>query len=431
MRWTRECVMLLALSVSCCSRPPPPPVDASARDVVADVTNERELRDVGSWTDATTTDASRDAESWPCRMLPAEVPNVPAYRSDAATCGDRCTLISEFEPTAFIAEDGDTLEYAISLNIFRHVRGQAARVALGASYEAPRALLPPVPQSARSFLNGGVRVPDGPYALVVATEVEGQREFVFQIHEMDRGTGRSCVRYNEYVPFGERQPGGIGSLGRLNNGYVWRTASTRLLYDVMYLRDGASEPVNLTQCGCVSNLAAQGDVAWFTTEDVNTDATELWAFTEHDQRARPRWTPTRPNTVTRISVDPTDGRRLSMNLGIGGSFCPQHMDIAVATLDELDAGQAPRRITDDAATQSISMLRGRWLVFTDYSRDPSTPNGCPDDPHSRVDIVLHDLDTGARRILNTGTSAMSPDYIGRSSVYVSNRWGMGVVPYLL
>jgi hypothetical protein len=415
--------------VSCCSRPPPPPIDASSRDVVADVANERELRDVGSWTDATTADASRDAESWPCRMLPAEVPNVPVYRSDAATCGDRCSLISEFEPTAFIAEDGDTLEYAISLNIFRHVRGRAARVALGASYEAPRALLPPFGATDRSYLIGGTRVFGGVYALGVGTSVEAQREFIDQIHEVDRSTGRSCVRYSEHIPFGERQPGGIVSLRRLNNGYVWRTASTRLLYDVMYLRDGASEPANLTQCGCVSNLAAQGDVAWFTTEDVNTDATELWAFTEHDQRARARWVPTRPNTVTRISVDPTDGRRVSMNLGVGGSFCPRHMDIAVATLDELDAGQAPRRITDDDATQSISAVRGRWLVFTDYSNDPSTPNGCPDEPHSRVDIVLHDLDTGTRRILNTGTSAMSPEFIGRDSVYIVNRWGMGIVSY--
>jgi len=118
-----------------------------------------------------------------------------------------------------------------------------------------------------------------------------------------------------------------------------------------------------------------------------------------------------------------------MNLGVGGSFCPRHMDTAVATLDELDAGQAPRRITDDDATQSISAVRGRWLVFTDYSNDPSTPNGCPDEPHSRVDIVLHDLDTGTRRILNTGTSAMSPEFIGRDSVYFVNRWGMGVVSY--
>ncbi len=422
-------VMLLAVSLSCCSRPPPPPVDASSGDVVVDAASDRELRDATASSDASSSDAGRDAESWPCRMLPAEVSNVPAYRSDAATCGDHCTLISQVEPTSFIAEDGDTLEYASDMHVYRHRIGSAARVSLGGSYEAPRALLPPVATSDRSAFNGGVRAQGNAYALVVATGVQSQREFIFQIHEVDRTSGRSCVRYSERVPFGERQPGSIAHLGRLNGGYVWRTSSTRLLYDVMYLRDGASVPVNLTQCGCVSNLAAQGDVAWFTTEDVNTDATELWAFTEHDQRTRARWIPARPNTVTRIAVDPTDGRRVSMNLGVGGSFCPQHMDIAVATLDELDAGQAPRRITDDPATQSISMIRGRWLVFTDYSRDPTTPNGCPDDPHSRVDIVLHDLDTGTRRILNTGTSAMSPEFLGRDSVYVVNRWGMGVVPY--
>lgn len=419
--------MLLALSSWGCSRPPPG-IDASAAEAGADVHAER------AWTDARSDDAASDTatepESWPCRMLPAAIPDVPQYRSDAATCGDQCTLISQYHPFSFIAEDGDTLEYVTDGPIFRHEIGSPTRVSLGVDYEAPRALLPPFGESDRSFFVGGVRVEGGPYALGVATSVRGRGEFIDQIHELDRTTGRSCVRYSERKPFGERQPGGIGRLGRLNHGYVWRTVTTRLLYDLMYLRDGESTPVNLTRCGCVSNISAQGDVAWFTTEDVNTDATELWAFTEHDQSARARWTPTRPNTVTRISVDPTDGRRVSMNLGIGGSFCPQHMDIAVATLDELDAGQAPRRITDDEATQSISMLRGRWLVYTDYSRDPSTPNGCPDAAHSRVDIVLHDLDTGARRILNTGTSAMSPEYIGRSSVYVSNRWGMGVVPYL-
>jgi len=202
------------------------------------------------------------------------------------------------------------------------------------------------------------------------------------------------------------------------------------LADIRYLRDGESVPRDLTNCRCVVEFAGRDDVAWWRTENQENGATALWAFTERDGATRVRFAPTLPNIVTRISIDPTNGHRLALNLAQRGSLCPQRMDIALATLEELDAGQPPRRITDDDASQTISAVRGRWLVYTDYSADTLTPNGCPNDPHARIDIVRHDLDTGARRVLNTGTLPMSPIYLGRESAYVINRHGMGTVPYL-
>lgn len=135
------------------------------------------------------------------------------------------------------------------MHVYRHRIGSAARVSLGGSYDAPRALLPPAVATDRSLFNGGVRVPGGPYALVVAQSVASRNAFIFQIHEVDRANGHSCVRYSQQVPNGERQPGHSDSWACLNGGYVWWTPLTRLLYDVMYLRDGASVPANLTQCG--------------------------------------------------------------------------------------------------------------------------------------------------------------------------------------
>ena len=371
-----------------------------------------------------------DVEEWPCRMLPAEVPNEPRFRVDGGGCGSGCSMMSELEPSS-IYEEGDLLEFTVGVSVLRARIGQRNLTSLGQFYEVGDSLLPPFSPSNHASVTYGVRADGGPYALAVAAYDRARSEYLSQLHEVDRTTGRSCVRYGERFMYGRGTLNGIREPARLSNGYAWMAyADNTSLADIRYLRDGESVPRDLTNCRCVVEFAGGDDVAWWRTENQETGATALWAFTERDGATRVRFAPALPNIVTRISIDPTNGHRLSLNLAQRGSLCPQRMDIALATLEELDAGQPPRRITDDDASQTISAVRGRWIVYTDYSADTLTPNGCPNDPHARIDIVRHDLDTGARRVLNTGTLPMSPIYLGRESAYVINRHGMGTVPYL-
>jgi hypothetical protein len=410
--------------LSACPRPTATP-DGSI-DVYADASSEQgdaaivlpDASDAGM-----SSPTILDPNRWSCVDLPAERPSPFRTRTDGG-CGSDCTVISDYQP-GYLSEDLDVVEHGDDVGVLRHRIGSSERVQLGDSYALPDRLLPPVSADAHSYLVGGTRRAGARYALAVSTSNSSQRYTL--IFEVDRASGRACPRYAESYAIGRNIPGGIGGLTRLDRGYVWRASTTEVLYDAFYLPDGERTPIRLTDCGCLKQLTGHSGVAWMSSEDVRTGASALWVFVESERRARRIWAPPDGSAVSRIRVDAEDSRRVSLNIGRGQPFCPTHMDIAVASLEDLDAGRAPRMITNDSATQSTSAMRGRWVAYTDYSRDTITPNGCPDDDHNRTDLVLYDLETDTRRVVNTDTTPMSPLLIGRESIYVLHWVGLGTV----
>jgi hypothetical protein len=94
-----------------------------------------------------------------------------------------------------------------------------------------------------------------------------------------------------------------------------------------------------------------------------------------------------------IAYDPTDPHHFVFVGHRAGPNCQQGGDIFLFDTRTVDR-EPPRNLTNSASTQLWPVVRGHWVAFLDFARDPIAPNGCIDDRHDAWGRTLLQISTG-------------------------------------
>lgn len=189
---------------------------------------------------------------------------------------------------------------------------------------------------------------------------------------------------------------GSGGLRRLRNAWAWHENFQRAKDDVVILEDNAPTRRRLTDQFGVKTMHVHNDrLYWFETNWTQGGAS-LRVSEAPYRTVNTLWTSAMP--VHRMSADINNPSHIVFEIARGDEVAANHGDIFFADLDTIDT-VPPRNLTNDSTSQFWPLVLGDRVVFTDISRSTVRPDGAPSEDHDRWDLVLLNLQSGARRII--------------------------------
>jgi hypothetical protein len=161
--------------------------------------------------------------------------------------------------------------------------------------------------------------------------------------------------------------------------------------DLTIVDEGSSTPRRIANCDCILEAGGADDTIFFIKDSETRQFAELWIL-RHPYREPVRvWAP--DMTMQSIAQDPTDPHRFVFVGHRSGPNCQQRADVFLFDTRTVDR-EPPRNLTNSASTQLWPVVRGDWVAFLDFARDPTNPNGCIDDRHDAWGRTLLQISTG-------------------------------------
>jgi hypothetical protein len=163
--------------------------------------------------------------------------------------------------------------------------------------------------------------------------------------------------------------------------------------DLTIVDEGSSTPRRVANCDCVLEAGGADDTIFYIKDSATRQFAELWILRYPYRDPQLVWAP--DMTMQSIAQDPTDPHRFVFVGHRSGPNCQQGGDIYLFDTRTVDR-EPPRNLTNSATTQVWPVVRGDWVAFLDYARDPVSPNGCIEDRHEAWGRTLVQISTGRR-----------------------------------
>lgn len=195
----------------------------------------------------------------------------------------------------------------------------------------------------------------------------------------------------------------------------------------MIVDDGAPRRRRITDTFGVRSMFSYGGRLFWAESNWTAGTASLRMTAPPYREIRTLWTTPPSLTIHRMSQDVSNPARIVFEVARGDEAAASRGDIYFADLATIDT-VPPRNLTQDAGSQFWPLILGDRVVFTDISRSTIAPSGAPADVHDRWDLVLMNLQSGERRVLQSGTEGFSSYLFTPLGVYLFDNDVLAVLP---